>query len=41
MSENVRVNTEKSFCDDNSYYNLESSKKSQNECSNLEKEIYL
>ena len=41
MSENVQVNTEKSFFDDKSYCNIESSKKSQNDSSNPEKEFYL
>ena len=41
MSVNVQVDTEKSFFDDKSYYNLESSKKSQNDSSNPEKEFYL
>ena len=40
MSENSgAVNNEKSFFDDKSYYNIESSKKSQNDSSNPEKEF--
>ena len=39
MAENIQVNIEKSFFDDKSYYNIESSKKSQNDSSNLEKEF--
>ena len=42
MSENSgTVNNEKSFFDDKSYYNIESSKKSQNDSSNPEKEYNL
>ena len=41
MSENIQVNVEKSFFDDKSFYNIESSKKSQNDSSNPEKEFYL
>jgi len=40
-SENIQVNAEKSFFDDKSYYYIESSKKSQNDSSNPEKEFYL
>jgi len=39
MTENVPSNIEKSFFDDKSYYNIESSKKSQNDSSNPEKEF--
>lgn len=39
MSDSAQVNAEKSFFDDKSYYNLESSKKSQNDSSNPEKEF--
>ena len=39
MSDNFQVNAEKSFFDDKSYYNIESSKKSQNDSSNPEKEF--
>jgi hypothetical protein len=41
MSDNATVNVEKSFFDDKSYYNIESSKKSQNDSSNPEKEFYM
>ena len=41
MSENAPVNPEKSFFDDKSFYNIESSNKSQNDSSNPEKEFYL
>jgi hypothetical protein len=35
----ININNEKSFFDDKSYYNIESSKKSQNDSSNPEKEF--
>ena len=41
MAENVKVNIEKSFLDDKSFFGIESSKKSQNDSSNPEKEFYL
>ena len=39
MVENSQSNIDKSFFDDKSYYNIESSKKSQNDSSNPEKEF--
>lgn len=39
MAENVQVNIEKSFFDDKSYYGVESSRKSQNDSSNPEREF--
>jgi hypothetical protein len=39
MVENAQSNIEKSFFYDKSYYNIESSKKSQNDSSNPEKEF--
>ena len=41
MAENVPINNEKSFFDDKSYFGIESSKKSQTDSSNPEKEFYL
>ena len=41
MAENIQVNIEKSFFDDKSFIGIESSKKSQNDSSNPEKEFYL
>ena len=39
MAENIQVNIEKSFFDDKSYYAVESSRKSQNDSSNPEREF--
>ena len=39
MAENIQVNIEKSFFDDKHYYGVESSRKSQNDSSNAEKEF--
>ena len=39
MADNIQVNIEKSFFDDKPYYGVESSRKSQNDSSNAEKEF--
>ena len=39
MAENIQVNIEKSFFDDKFYYGVESSRKSQNDSSNPEREF--
>ena len=41
MVENSQINIEKSFFDEKSYSNIESSKKSQNDSSNGEKEYLM